>query len=307
MLAVLAVVAVLVVRDRWWWVGELAVSFLPQIALALGVVAAVLGALGRLRLALLLAGAALLGLSGVVPLWLDEPAPPLADSPVLRVLAHNVHGDGRERFDDVVAEIDTSDADVVLLTQVPPDWIERLPTTDLPYDFILLSEGDDGLQHLALHRIPVERRETFDMGDRAPASAAALDVALGEEDVTLLSLQTRSPRRPQRAETRNRQLEAATTWVGAQDTPVVVIGDLNVTPWSPAFRRLTAAGLRDSQRGFGLQPSWPSSGGPLMVPIDHALHTAELTIVDRGTGPAHGSEHRSVVVDLTWAAPSGSR
>ena len=38
--------------------------------------------------------------------------------------------------------------------------------------------------------------------------------------------------------------------------------------------------------------------GPLGIPIDHLLHSAELQIVDRRTGPDVGSDHRGLVVDI---------
>ena len=80
-------------------------------------------------------------------------------------------------------------------------------------------------------------------------------------------------------------------------TPVLVVGDLNATPWSSGFRALERRGsLVDSLRGRGLQPSWPEGFGPLMIPIDHALHTTDLAVADRRTGPASGSAHRPLVV-----------
>jgi hypothetical protein len=88
---------------------------------------------------------------------------------------------------------------------------------------------------------------------------------------------------------------------------VVVVGDLNITPWSHAFRSLERAGLRNSQRGFGLQATWPAGYGPFMVPIDHALHSRDLTVTHREVGPAHGSSHRSVLVELAPARPRPPR
>ncbi len=82
----------------------------------------------------------------------------------------------------------------------------------------------------------------------------------------------------------------------------MVVGDLNASPWSYAFRPLADSDLVNSLNGFGLQATWPSVLGPFGVPIDHLLHSAEFTTVTRRTGPSLGSEHRSVFITLALAA-----
>ena len=99
-------------------------------------------------------------------------------------------------------------------------------------------------------------------------------------------------------------LAEAGSWIAEQESTIVVVGDLNATPWSHAHRTLrNRAGLSDSQRGAGLQPTWLTGLGPLMIPIDHALHTPDLISGDRRTGPAAGSDHRPLVEEIAWAAP----
>ena len=69
-----------------------------------------------------------------------------------------------------------------------------------------------------------------------------------------------------------RQLERVGEIAEGCDGPVVVVGDLNITPFSPSFRRLCDAGrLRDARVGHGIQPSWPAGRWMLSIPIDHGL------------------------------------
>lgn len=90
-------------------------------------------------------------------------------------------------------------------------------------------------------------------------------------------------------------------WAARQTDPVVVLGDLNATPWSHAFRSLVdEAGLVNSLRGRGLQPSCPAPLGLLGIPIDHLLHSPALATVERERGPAFGSDHRMLHVRLAW-------
>jgi len=100
-------------------------------------------------------------------------------------------------------------------------------------------------------------------------------------------------------------LAAASSWARRQANPVLVLGDLNATPWSSVLQSLEgSADLRNSAYGYGVQATWPSRAGPLGIPIDQLLYSRELTVTDRSTGPTFGSEHRSLWVTI---ARSSSR
>jgi endonuclease/exonuclease/phosphatase (EEP) superfamily protein YafD len=57
----------------------------------------------------------------------------------------------------------------------------------------------------------------------------------------------------------------------------------------------------NSLDGFGLQPTWPAGQPWFAIPIDHLLHSDQLTTVERSTGPANGSDHRPIEVTLAFA------
>lgn len=81
---------------------------------------------------------------------------------------------------------------------------------------------------------------------------------------------------------------------------VIVSGDLNISSWSPYFQDLVReSGLRDSQLGFGVQPSWPAGLLPVMrIPIDHVLVSENFVVLKRELGPDIGSDHLPVYVEL---------
>ena len=83
---------------------------------------------------------------------------------------------------------------------------------------------------------------------------------------------------------------------------MVVAGDLNASTWSRGFSLLTApADLVNSQRGFGIQASWPARYKLLGIPIDHVVHSRDLTIVDRRLGEPLGSDHYPLFVTVALA------
>jgi endonuclease/exonuclease/phosphatase (EEP) superfamily protein YafD len=73
---------------------------------------------------------------------------------------------------------------------------------------------------------------------------------------------------------------------------VVIMGDLNATPWSYALRTLLdRTGLRDSRRGFGLGASWPTWSPFVRIPIDQLLLGGRVEVLAREVGPELGSDH----------------
>lgn len=97
---------------------------------------------------------------------------------------------------------------------------------------------------------------------------------------------------------RNEQRDALATY-GQSSQPVLLLGDLNTTPWNCHFRRLLKrSGLRNSARGYGVQPTWPNLPAPLRIPIDHCLHSDEIFVVDRRVGPDVSSDHYPVIVEF---------
>lgn len=80
---------------------------------------------------------------------------------------------------------------------------------------------------------------------------------------------------------------------------LLVVGDLNMSPWSPYFQRfILQTGLRDSQLGFGIQPSWPAANPLVRIPIDHVLVSQQFVVLKRKLGPDIGSDHLPVIAEL---------
>jgi endonuclease/exonuclease/phosphatase family metal-dependent hydrolase len=81
--------------------------------------------------------------------------------------------------------------------------------------------------------------------------------------------------------------------------PVVMLGDLNLTPYAPPFDRLLRDGrLHDAMRGRGWQPTWRAGFWPLALRIDHVLVSPGLCVEEATVGPAVGSDHRPVLARL---------
>ena len=101
---------------------------------------------------------------------------------------------------------------------------------------------------------------------------------------------------------RNRQLDELARLVVSREW-VLVIGDLNVTPFSPYFRRLLdRSGLVDARQPQGIHVTWPAYPIPLWIPIDHGLASPGLPVTDVRRGPDVGADHYplEITIDSPW-------
>ncbi|MEM6471298.1 MAG: endonuclease/exonuclease/phosphatase family protein, partial [Planctomycetota bacterium] len=83
--------------------------------------------------------------------------------------------------------------------------------------------------------------------------------------------------------------------------PVIVMGDFNLTPWSPWMRKFeTASKLSRVASGIGLTPTWYARPNRFLsgLVLDHVLVSDHLNCTDYNVGGDIGSDHRGVIVRL---------
>ena len=294
---VVAVATVAAFFGEWvWWLDILA-NFRPQ----LGVAAIVLGValiVGRWRrLGVLVIGAGVLNAALVVPLFV-APAVPEVDGTPVRILSFNLFA-ANDRYDEVIGYLRGVDADIVFLHEASAPWETALEDADLGYEVVRSRAEGLIFGTLVLIR-PGATVTTFGFALTEPR-AVEVDVPLDDGGIlAVLGIHPLAPTTERRAALRDAQLRFAGEWAAARTGPAVVTGDLNAGPWSHAFRQMVQiGGLFDSERGHGLQPSFPTTSNlVLRVPIDHLLYTEGVVVTSRRLGPALGSDHFPLVVDL---------
>lgn len=285
-----------------WWTFDLSANFRPHFASALVVMSVFLLLAGRRSSALVVGLVGLVNAAVVVPLFLAPSAlgEPLGET--LRVMTFNVNG-LNDRYDDVISYIDDERPDVVFLHEATFLWEDALEAADLPYR---VERGRiEPLDFGTMALVPENAEfRTFGFATSAPRAVEVV-VDIGGNEVRILGSHPLSPSTEDRARLRDAQLGFARDWSAESVGRRIVAGDLNATPWSSSFRRLVAnADLVNSQRGYGLELTFPSDASPLVqVPIDHVLYSDGFRVVDRRLGPALGSDHFPVVVDLALVQP----
>lgn len=296
----LAIVSLAAFLGRWvWWLDVLA-NFRAQYVVSLSVLGLVIMMSKWRKTGYAVLGVALINLVVVLPLYIGSPADAALESPSLRVMSFNLLSTN-ESYSDVVEYIETIDPDLVLLHEASRPWEVAIQSADLDYEII--RPRADNLIFGTLILVDAENVEAVSYGF-AMSSPRAVELVYTPEGwstpVAVLGTHPLAPTDQERADLRDAQLAFAGEWASGQSGAFMVVGDFNATPWSWPFRNLMAsADLVNSQRGFGLQPSFSSLSNLLLrVPIDHLVHSPDLEVTDRELGPTLGSDHFPIVVDL---------
>lgn len=303
-LLLLALIALLPARsflpaDRLY--VDVATSFAAQYA-ALALLLAVLLAWRRRWLragafALLLLpdlGSALNGLA-------DRPD---ADRPMARVYAANLS----ERSDAVaraVAELRTLEADLIWLTEFPDDpdaaLMAEVDALEADYPYGIAWPAADGRSLRFLSRFPVRAREVFNpqWAPGRPALRMTLDVR--GVALTVFALHTHPPAAGWSLQARNETLDWVADSLDGLQGDALVVGDLNLSAFSPRFRRFVRASGLDCESPWTCAiASWPSWLPPAATPIDHVLARGDLVVENLRRGERTGSDHWPVVAEVGY-------
>lgn len=236
--------------------------------------------------------------------WLLVPflfgAPVLAatsSTPPVRLLVWNVNSANRE-FAELPRLLAKHDPDVVALIEVSPEWQQFLHGSMTAFPHQLVEARDDNFGIALFGRVPLEAVRVRYLGAASLPSVAA-EIVSGDRRITLLATHPLPPAGGLRSRYRDEQLQAVAKWTREQAGEVVVTGDLNLTPWSPVFADfLQSCGLRNSAEGRGLGGTWPAFFPPMLIPIDHFLHTDEIIVTRREVVKAKGSDHLPLLVEF---------
>ena len=281
---------------RLGWLCELACHFRLQYAWILLLSAAFFLTTGKFSEAALAVAFMLVNLALIMPVYVRRTQ--WANGGTLRVLSANVQWSNRsyERLRRVIRSLDP---DLIMLVEVTTEWTFALNDLQAAYPFSKSVLCQNGFGIALYSRVPFERAEIAYLG-RVKLPSVVARIRFQEQRLTVIGTQPVSPTSPYRAKRRNRQLAALAEFARLQGGPLMILGDLNTTSWSPVFQNfLRTTQLRDSRAGFGLQPTWPAAVALLRIPIDHCMVSSEIVVQQRRIGPSFGSDHLPVIVDVS--------
>jgi endonuclease/exonuclease/phosphatase (EEP) superfamily protein YafD len=233
-----------------------------------------------------------------------------------RLLIFNLHRQNTQ-YEAVLDFVQQVQPDLALFMEVNDAWVASFDTlaADLPYTMGHIEPVDFGM--MLYSRFPLENTQIQRWKpDTYPSFTGQMTIQ--GKSLAFTGTHPLPPYRPDFFQSRNQQLEQVGQYLQTVSGPQILLGDLNVTPWSPYYQRLVRrTGLKNARQGFGLLPSWPTAyptfslpGWVLLllsIPIDHCLLSPELSVVNVQVGPGLGSDHRPLMVDLQLSSGGGQR
>lgn len=281
---------------RFSWFLDLFSHFRVQYALILGTTGGLLLAGRRFRSGGFHLAVAGLNVISILPLYMSMQPPQAKDVLELRAVLINVNsrlGDP----DRVRAFVEEAHPDILVLEEISSRWAPTVRLLSRVYRWKLVIPRDDNFGIALLSRLRPDRLEVVEIGDaEVPSLEAVLRTSAGP--LRVIATHPPPPLNAEYSGWRNRQLEALPARIPRGES-VLVLGDLNITPWNGRFRELLqASGLVNSSKGFGVQGSWPHFAVPLRIPLDHCLHSPDIVTINRRIGPDVGSDHLPLLVDF---------
>ena len=291
------------------WLGDMAGSWRPQLAV-MGLVAAVLAlATGRRVAAALLLAVTLV--QGGDMAWLRARsaqatagmAPAVGALTVVEAnLLWSNDDPGR-----LIAWIGERHPDILVLTELSPRFATALNDALPDYLYHLVDNPESRRATAIYSRWPITTWRLIPLlGDRAPSWAPKAIVASVMTDrgtVRVAALHPTNPLRPHAWWRHNQELDLLARALTGLAGPTVVAGDFNATPWSPALRRFAQ---RLGLSGYNVAATWPDLLGPFGLALDHILVSPDLTVDAIGAGPEIGSDHRPLIATIAVQGSPGT-
>ena len=290
-----------------YWIADIAAQFRVQYLCMLLPATALWMSRRRVK-PLIVGGLALaVNLWPIIPYFVPPNRPAPTDSGIVRrgessfrLVVLNVLRTN-ENFEATLEEVVDENADFIFLMEVQPAWkpqLEKLRDR-YPYQKLLCRQDYTGVAFLSRH--PWNDLEIVNVDD---IGNPPIDITFPRLDsqlagFRLIATHPLPPFGSRLTNSRDRQLNVLAKRFQS-DQAALLVGDFNLTPWSPRFHHVLEAGqLRDASLGYGIRPTLaplPTLMGGLKV--DHVLVNNRVIIGDyRLNSDAH-SDHRRLVVDF---------
>lgn len=299
---------------RFWWVFDTVSHFRVQYFFIL-ILSAILFTCGRKWVSCALACiVALINATILIP-YLAVVEPVQSYPPIIRALSINL--DFRNSSHDrAVSFITKSQPQLLILEELSEEWEDGLRETlaKFPYFIRLKYANAHPMGSVNPFRdIEEKHKVTIGLFSKLPFESSKLGQfetypirsVMGQfkfngKSFTLFGAHLIAPIGSALSKVRNNEIAALTQQIQTITQPIVLLGDLNMTPWSPFFKDLIQkTGLKETRKGRGIYPTWPTGYVSMQIPIDHSLTSSGIIVHSFRLGPDIGSDHFPLVLDFS--------
>lgn len=236
----------------------------------------------------------LINLIDIVPWYI--PQGNVASGQPLRLLSLNVLA-SNQQYDQVIALVDQEKPAIAAFLEANVIWSEKLQVLAESFPYHISAKT---LEMELYSNIPLENYSIQRYGQNRGNLLA--DLTIEGKTVSLIISHTMQPLMFDKDgfKWRNQHLEVGIgRYVEHLKTPVILMGDLNITMWSPYYKKaIHYSGLRNARAGFGLLPTFPAGTPGFSIPIDHCLVSPDISVLNIKTGNYVGSDHLPLITDV---------
>ena len=242
----------------------------------------------------------LINLAEILPWYFNRPKiTNIEQLQPLKVLSYNVLWKN-EDYDRAIAFVEREQPDIAVFQEAIPHWNQGLAALKLDFPYHIRAEK---LEIEIYSKLPLRNPEIKLYGTYRGLVIA--DLKVGDRIVKFVGTHAY----PQLYwgkggwQIRNQHLEVGIgEYAKNIRQPLIIIGDLNVSMWSPFYHSLIQrSGLHNARQGFGILPTHSIIApqfASLSAPIDHCLISSDIQVKNFKLGEAIGSDHLPIIAEL---------
>jgi endonuclease/exonuclease/phosphatase (EEP) superfamily protein YafD len=225
---------------------------------------------------------------------------------ILKVMSFNIKIENTH-LDRIVNSIKSTDPDLALLVEIDAEITKNIGVKIIdrfPYSF--RSPGGD---LAVLSKLPLEDSS----GEKLLGSKDThliTHIKYRNKQIQIIGVHPFVPIKSATFNRRNLQIDALANYLQLKQSPTILMGDFNLSPWSPYYRQfIDKTSLHNTRYGFGILPSWirpstyvklPHLLLPLLnIPIDHIFVSKDFKVVNTYVGDNGNSDHAPIISELT--------
>lgn len=239
----------------------------------------------------------IINLAEIVPWYF--PAPAFAGATPgqpLRILHSNVLRSNR-RYSDVISLVKAEQPDIAVFVEVNSSWAKQLSVLSEIFPYSSTQQESERFGSAIYSKLPLNNSSVRAFSNQR--KSLLVDVKFQGKIISLIVAHPTVPIKQQSFIDRNQQLAGIGEYAAQVKNPLIVVGDLNTTMWSPFYKNMVKTGkLRNARSGFGILPTWPTFMPLAYIPIDHFLVSKEIGVLKIRTGRNVGSDHLPLITDL---------
>lgn len=213
-------------------------------------------------------------------------------------------------YNAVLENINKSKPDVIFLEEVNDEWLKNMSELDKIYPYSIKHPRADNFGVALYSKVPFKTSEIKYFGHfEIPLIVCTIEKH--NKKLKIIGIHTTPPGKQDYFINRNEMLSELADFVKNDPMPIIIIGDLNTTMYSPSYKKfIKQSKLINARKNFGIIPSWSPKTRDIngitfdklmrfaMIPIDHALHNAKVKITSFKTSKSIGSDHLPIEVSF---------